>query len=534
MPIVTRRRLSNDEGFTLVIAMVMLTVTLVLGLALAAVVGTQTSQSRQEMRSDNAGNLAEDVLNSAASALAARWPVSNVGGAASTSGLCRDQNIMGSFTAGPASGSTSLAQDIFATVKQGLDVSSQDTADATWSVNVCDAYSGAGSAARWSNAMLNGASYDTTPASAPPGTPRQLWVRAQVATGTTVRAVAARVQAGQQSVFPPGYAIITGALSANADVGATLSSLTNSGLLSGLTTSLLGTNGTLATGAVGLRCGLLSLTAGQLCLAQTVAGVGATLGAAGLPSLSMLLLSPQYQQYGNPTVLPDATVGILRAQAKLAGTYYPTTPNATNCPPLTATNASSIIFIEQVGTDGKGTCNYDVSSNPTVKAIIVGSGTINLTATGTSKAKGILTGVVYGLNRVPGTLTDAGLREVVSLKNSARVSGGVYVDGTGSVGIYPPTVAVTDIIYNIPLVGPILKTACLLLGPTCGGLDNIVKLVIRLTNVALPDIVNQLLLNLTPYGPSVVYDATVVNAVTTATNSFIVPGTFRSVSSVTN
>jgi len=171
-----------------------------------------------------------------------------------------------------------------------------------------------------------------------------------------------------------------------------------------------------------------------------------------------------------------------------------------------------VIFIEQVGDDGTGSCILNTTGNPSAKALIVGSGGVRVCSNAkcaSSPTGGTFTGVIHTLRgkALAGDVAD------VRISNGSRVDGAVFADDNSALGakrhgqvrviVPPPTCA--GMIVNVLL--------CNLLG-----------LVSFLGVDATP-----LLPQLSPYLPAITYNAAVVSAVTTFNDSAIVAGTFRQV-----
>jgi Tfp pilus assembly protein PilX len=68
------RKLSEERGFAVVTAIMVVGIMLALGLSAYAYVGSQTSQSRDERVRETAFNLSESALNSTANFLSTKWP----------------------------------------------------------------------------------------------------------------------------------------------------------------------------------------------------------------------------------------------------------------------------------------------------------------------------------------------------------------------------------------------------------------------------------------------------------------------------
>jgi len=508
------RALRSERGNALITAVLVVAMMAGLGTAMVSVIDAQTTQTSVQRSSDTAFNLAEAALNAEAFLLGRNWPqsTSNMPNPAGAASPCSGQTVSGTLDAPASSTNPSLRDQVQSVLAQTY-AGSTTTTGAQWWLTACQE----NSRNAWDSSLLNGLAYDPTVASDPMPKPRRMWVRAEAKVDGRRRAAVALVQAGQQAVFP-NLALVTGKM--GDDLGTVLNGVTSGPLLGGLTNQLIGTQ-PMIQGDVGLRCNLLDATDLLGCLSGVLKAT--TL----LGPIGALLQSNNYVDFQSDSTITADQLALLRQQAQATGTYYATSNAgvggvAAGASCLPAGSAGKIIFIEKVG-DGTGSCIVNTSTNPSAKALIVGSGSVRVCANSgcsTSSSAGTFTGVIYALHRTATTLSD------VRIEDGGKVVGGVYVDDNsalpsaqqhGVVEIIPPPVSLSsmqnNILCKVPLLGSIL----------CNTLD--AALGILGLNTVLANIAGQL----DPYFPALTYDDTVVKSVTTFGDSAIVPGTFRQV-----
>lgn len=507
------RALRSEGGNALITAVLVVAMMAGLGTAMVSVIDAQTTQTRVQRSSDTTFNLAEAALNAQAFLLGRNWPQSTAnmptpGGPASP---CSGQSITGTLDDPPASATPSLRDQVQSVLAQTY-AGSTSTTGAQWWLTACQD----GGRNAWDSSLLNGLAYDPTVASSPAPQPRRMWVRAEAKIDGRRRAVAALVQAGQQPVFP-NLGLVTGKM--GDDLGNTLNSLT-SGPLLGPITNLLINSDPIVVGNVGLRCSLLDATDLLGCLSGLLKATSA------LGSIGALLQANNYVDYNSDSTISADQLSLLRQQAQATGTYYPSATNGTgavangaSC--LPANSAGKIIFIDKIG-NGTGSCVINTASNPSAKALIVGSGGVRVCTNGgcAGGGSGTYTGVIYALHKTDPTLDD------VTIENGAKVVGGVYIDDNsalpsasvhGSFKVIPPAVTINVLQNNIlcwvPLLGNIL----------CGTLNAVINV------LGLNTVLANILPQINPNLPAITYNDTVVKSVTTFGDSSIVPGTFRQV-----
>ncbi len=574
------RRLSQDEtGSALITALLAAMVMLGLGFALLSIVDTQAKQSDVDRTRDHAFNLTESVLTSEAFVLGRSWPDSVPAG----NPQCANAGF-GDPLAAATPSSAAAAQ-----LQHNLDSSYDPTVDkayvgASWKVHLCDDVDpdGAGPVAGgtvWANTLLTNAAWDAN------GNDK-VWVRAESTVRGKTRALVGLVRARSTPALNSRYGLVSGGMSD--DLGTTLNTLTNQGVLGGVIDRLLGSTPTVAedptpgvstpNGVTGIRCGALDIKDGSVCVSGTIAAVGA------LPIVSDLVTDGSIENFPNTTATSADNIARLRAQARSAGTYTAvsagtapagsgsllnpndTAPSSVAACTLTGSpGASSVVFIEQVGAGTPGTaggpgdqyCSINVATAVQFRAIVVGMGRIvirgnNTTTAATDTTVNTFKGVVYALNlqRLSVAAGGAGLgdgaapgREVLRIDRGAHVRGGVSADGkSGKVGIYPPPISLNTSALVCTLVGcpSLLATTLQALGVT-NLLDTLVNggcllqlgpiCTLSLGGLPVLNVVNAIVGQVQPqrvsYGSAITSNIEAINALTVYGASNVVPGTFR-------
>jgi Tfp pilus assembly protein PilX len=509
------RRAAREEGIALVTVIVLVTMMLIMGFAMLAVVDTQTAQTRTERRSETAFNVAEAALNAQAFLLGRNWPqtaaqMPNPGAPATP---CSSQTMDGTLDKPVATANLSLRDQVQSIMAQTFE---QSTSGAHWWVTTC----AEGGRDAWDQSLLSGNAFDTSTSTGV----RRMWVRAEGHVGDRRRAVVALVQAGQQPVFPDNLAVVTGKFGADlrtttgqalgGSAGALLEKLTGSA------------SHPVIEGPIGLRCTLLDQTALLGCLSalfKTTTGLG--------QPLNKLLQANDFVDFEDDAAISAQQLTALRQQAQGTSTYYPKTDGgagtvANGAPCLPAASAGKVVFIEQVG-DGTGQCVLDTTGNVSAKALVVGSGSVLVKGTGT------FTGVLYALHRTALPADD------VRVEGPAKVVGAVFVDDNpdlgsnrhGSLLTVPPMInlqtALNSIVAGLPLckvpiVGPV---TCAIVSNTSATVDTILSTL----GISATVLATAILPQLDPSTPTITYNANVVHAVTTFGDSAVVSGTFRQV-----
>ncbi len=492
------RRLSQDESGSALITALMATILMLgLGFALLSIVDTQASESSKDRSRDRAFNLTETVLTSQAFVLGRSWPTSAPAGS-----LCK---TAGGFN--DTVGNTAPATADVARVRRNVNASYDPTVDpaytgATWQVHLCDDDP---TSTVWSDALLGNVPADANGNN-------KLWVHAQSTVEGRTRVLVGLVRAQTTPALNARYALVAGGLAD--DLGSTLNSLTNQGVLGKLLhdppLGLLDTVPTVASdptpgaaapnGVTGVRCGALDIKDGSTCVLGTLGAAGA------IPLVSSLVTGGRIENFPGTTSTSDDTIARLRAQARASGTY--TAVSAGSAPAGSGTvlnpndkvpasvaactitgspTASTVVFIEQVGSGtpnavggpGDQYCSIDVTTAKHWKAIVVASGRVVIRGDNTSTlasdtSRNTFKGVVYALNLqrlvVPG-IGDAAApgREVVRIDRGAHIRGAVNADGkSAKVGIYPPpiTINTTTLVNSLLCPGLLCASAGVIIALT--------------------------------------------------------------------
>lgn len=523
------RRFGHDEdGWTMVAAMVLMVATLVAGAALLALVETQAGATGEQRERSTSFGLAETVLDSTAFHLAQDWPTSQTASQPWTQvASCSAQSIAGGVT--PVASPSTLAERIQDRVADTLSAGSEYSS-ATWSVNVCD---DAIAPATWTDGALAGAAYDANGAIAltsPTGEPftaRRMWVRATATVDGRTTRVAALAQVNVQSALPTGYGVVAGKLGIGSGVNVTLQSLMDKSTTAGpVLTALIGNQEFVQGGKIGIRCGVVS----DLCVE------GALTTLKEIPIVDNLnLVSSQVQAYGSPSAASSRSITSLRQQATRQGTYASSVADGQPCIPFGSVTATSVVFVEQVG-NGTGRCTL---SNHTVAAVVVGKGRVIV------NPNSVFNGVIYALNEQHDTGRQA---EVVTIGKAARVNGAVFVDGSGVVGLHPPEFSSNDLIDALPicsgsntgilrgLLEGLVNLVGYLLNP-CGtirdalkslGLTTLIDTLV--SGLGANTVLSGVTTLLNNQGPAVVYDATPLSRLTAYGSAGTLQSSFREVS----
>ena len=370
------RRLAREEGgWAMVASIVLLTCMLGTGVALAAMVETQTDVSVHDRQRETAFNLAESALNAQVFSLARDWP--GKGMAAAPYPSCTPQVV------------SPRCPDAAQLAGQS---SSPDAVGATWATRVID------NGPSLSEQYFSDAAAQGQPAYDANGD-GQLWVRAEATAKGRTRRLVALVRAEEHEEELPRGALIAGRLDITNNGNKTIIDATG--------------GGSAESGLVAVRCTpvLLELLP---CAGHRVLGTGVVKTLADLTSLLQKQISPNVLTHGytgGNAMSVDARLR-LRARAVADGTYFTSCPTADKL-------TGAVVYIEA------GTCSYtsNLQINSAAKPGTIVLGSASLYLGGTSD----LYGVVYGAN-LQGTSGN-----VFQVHGNASVHGGVLVDGQGTV-----------------------------------------------------------------------------------------------------
>jgi Tfp pilus assembly protein PilX len=368
-------RLRSDEGgWALVTALLLMTIMLGFGLSTLTLVDTQQRQSADGRRRETAFNVAEAALNAQTYQLARNWP--GKGGAANTA--LRYPSACTQASTDTRCPTTTTLQSLY---------SSQDTTPAAqWSATVRDNSGSAGAETFWSEGMLSSApTYDANGDG-------KLWVRSTSTASRKSRTMVALVRTEPQQEDLPRAALIAGALS-----------ISNMGKK-----KIIDAHGPSAsTGAVSVRCTPSGATD---CLGHGIGGGIKNL--ADLMSLLDIQISPNSATYGytGGAALPADALARLKSKAIADGTYF------TSCP---TSLAGTVVYLELTSTCSyTGNSTFNTATAP--GSVIMTGGALSIGGTVNYY------GVIYNANlaNLSGTLVD--------LQGNATVQGGVVIDGLGS------------------------------------------------------------------------------------------------------
>jgi hypothetical protein len=452
-------------------------ITLALGLAMLSVVDTQAQQSGRQRVAESTFNLAEGAANAATAVLADGWP-------ARTTATCATPMAQGGLDA-PADPVT-VPERIRAILASSY--ADGDYGDgASWELHLCDDGLSGVHQTTWSEDALTQPAWDQNGDG-------QMWIRAQATVRGRRQAMARLVQVGTASPLPTGYAAIAGQLSFTGDLSVTLNSLLTGNLLGPFVDLLVSNDKLIKGGKLGIRCGLLP----SLCTASASAAVHT------IPLLQSTLLGTSVEQYGAPYALRSDDVDDLVRQATTTSTSVAQVAAGASCIPSGA-DTTDVVYIEKVG-DGTGQCTVP---QRTQRIVIVGQGGIKVAANAS------FTGVLLALNRQAPAKT---LREVVTVGAGAKVTGAVFVDGGGTIGLPQPNLDLCAADSGI-------------LGRILGGVTCTLSHLLNTTDTTaeVQSLVTGLLPQLSGYGPAIVYGAAQIAAVKTHASVTPVPNTYMQI-----
>jgi hypothetical protein len=371
------RLLRTERGSAVVTAILLLAVMLTAGLALTAIVNTQTDVSAKTRTRETAFNLGEAALNAQVRALAepGRWP-----GPAATTAQQYPVCV-------PATGDARcpIASELLA-----LFPNTDAESGATWQTEIRDndgAY-----ASFYSDALLSSPyKYDHN------GDDR-VWVRATATARGRTRTLVALVRAETQAEDILNSALLSGRLE-----------LSNNG------NKIVIDDGT---GGVLVRC-TPSTSESQPCLGYEL-GQGNTQTMTDLYDELYTQVSPANSAqsgYNGGQALDPEALSRLRSSAISYGTYYPN--GVVNCP---STLAGKVVWIDNADLCGNFAGNATYNSQASPGLLIVNQGTLRMT--GNQWFYGV---IYHALQNTTGT--------VVELGGNVCVRGGIIVEGDGTTSI---------------------------------------------------------------------------------------------------
>lgn len=397
-------RLKDEQGMVLVVAMSVLMIVALLGLAIVTTVNVQTSQTGYETRGEAAFNLAETALDAELYQLQLAWPASGV------SPLTCNQST-------PRLSPTTQQVGCEGTALTGLNPTYAGAAytGATWSVqvlddvnNTTDHYSdtlaGTGAATPSFDSNDNG----------------RMWIRAQATIRGQTRVVVEQVVRQETVLGLPDDTVTAGGVFTE-----------NNGNKVIIQAQDLNPGHPGLTGNVEVRCTLPAGVTGP------TRGAGNCLGwNAGKSNDQLSPASAYGSGYVDPSgtdqTLSPSELYALKQTAIANGTYYfPNDPSGKPaCPPE---GTPGIVYVEDSTSCGayKGNTTWNTPDNPGILVVAKGP----LTFTGNE----VFNGVVYMTNpplpNPPKYPCDpSNMSTVLTVDGNALIDGAVFVDGCGQVG----------------------------------------------------------------------------------------------------
>jgi hypothetical protein len=384
------RARSEEGGWALVTAILLMAIMMSTGVALAGYVDTETRQSGVSRTRETAFNLAEAALNAQVFALAAEWPGAGFSNPASTQrtvwgpgvsrgnqyGLCTEANTAVGDVRCP-----NVAQ------LRGLFPTPDADPDATWQTTVID--NASPYQAYYSDAALAGAvGYDAN------GDDR-LWVRSRATVKGRTRTLVSLVRAEKQQEDVVHAAVLAGSIS--------IGNSGNKVMIEG------------GGGIIGVRCDWLA-NQSATCLGRPYSS--------SQFSKNDVQISPGgvanvKKNWPDSKAMSDDALERLRVTARSAGTWFADCSTMGGRPPV-----APLVFVEG------GACDFSVNPNEEINSPAAPGLFVNVTGT-IGWRHGTFHGVLYAANRDPlnPTLTVDDGHVAVDIDANGVVSGGVLVDG---------------------------------------------------------------------------------------------------------
>ena len=412
---VMSRRLSHQDGWAVVTAMMVMTTMLFIGLAAIAFVDTESRSSQRERQGEARLNLTEGALSTQLYRLSHDWPTADGTG---TNALVDCTETSTSATAPRCF----TADDLKANYKQvdfALDPKwkvqvRDDEGAAPANPGVCDP-SAPGMGGYYSDTLLGGPKYDANRNC-------QLWVRAEGILNGVKRVVVAKVRVDTRPVQFPISPFVSGSFNTGNNSGSKV-------IVDGV-------------GHAGqVRCsastnGCVDFASGQITQPGSVTSD---------PGLAENIIDP-------------SMVDALRATAKQNLTYYSSsTPGYTTCP---ADPSGAVVFIEDLSCSYTG--NGVVNGTTKQGIFIINRGTLSLS--GTREWWGAIYLVnAQGCGTVasgPCINTSGGYKDTVAdITGTVTVHGGVFIDGNGRLSIgnsgNSGSVGLPNLVYDASVFPPL-------------------------------------------------------------------------------
>ena len=382
-----KNNLAAERGNVLVTAILLMSIMLSVGIAVASTVDTQTNQSRIERERESTFNLAEASLSAQTFILGRR-------GTGTQTNPYPAEGCPGAGTSFFCPSNTTLMQSYSGDASQ-VDFG----ADTTWKTDVLDDADAGGQVVTfWKDEFLSDATWPRYDAN----NNRHVWVRSEATVRGHRRAIVAWVKIEDRIVSFPQYAVLSGYLHGKNSGGHGGRPLVNS------------------TGSLGIavRC---SLPPQSTCVDLN-------------PTKGPQLQPPgNYQlSYPSATAIGGDELAALEDVAKANGTWYADCPSNPNGDVVYVKNAGTCRYTNSVPAAPGATKCCNTSANPGLYILERGSvdfgGDIEFW------------GVIYNAN-----LDNSSSERMVETSGTAAVRGGVLVDGNG--GVYAGSSG-DNIVYN--------------------------------------------------------------------------------------
>lgn len=372
-----RTRITDERGWALVTAMLLMAIMLATILSVAAYVDGQTKLGAASRKRETAFNMAEAAMNMQTYALSRDWP--GLGQQLTPYPVCTP--------------STAVSRCPSPTELSNL-IASPDSTGATWQTQVRDNGGDSNSANFYSDAtVLAQPSYDAN-------NDGRMWIRSTATARGKTRTIVELVRVEPESIDMPHAAVVAGRLD-----------LTNAGNKVAIDL----TKSTGAAGFVAVRC-TPAMNEPSACLGQQL-GKSPTQTQPKWDALVQKEISPYdghiYPGYNGAPAISDANRQQLKLRAIADGTYY------TGCPATLP--SAAVVYVESGDCVWQSNSVWNSLAAPGI--VIMNSGTI------TMKGTADFWGVIYGVN------AQGSSGVVVSLQGSGTIHGGVFVDGNGIVSV---------------------------------------------------------------------------------------------------
>jgi hypothetical protein len=395
------RRLRNEDGITIVVAVVLMTVMIGAGLATYAQVDTQQGQARQQRVRESTFNFTEAVLNVQAFKLSRNWPASE--GRAFNPELDATGETPPPPTCSPASGVDPLWCPQPTEVAEGYD-SADYAAGVSWKTWVRDDEEGdpASQFFDWTAVQdrpawdANGNGIVFVRAAS---TVRSATQTNPLANKTRTLVAQVQIERVDETLAFPERTVIAGSFTTN-----------NNG-----NKIIVETNSTATSPhPVTVRC--TDLTDDD-CMKYRENTTPPQINPAG---------SVVGGEYVGQTALTPEMSERLKEYAIANGTYY------TGCPSLSQLTGK-VVWVEDVSSCSNYNSNATVNSSSSPGVLIIGKGTQPITLNGGLKFHG----VIYHLNE------DNSCEVLVDLKGTVEIYGRVFIDGCGKMSAGSSKVNIT-------------------------------------------------------------------------------------------